>query len=193
MKSGTTSADATARGQEAQIIRNDEATLPANASVIYTGDFNSNPPEAEFTTLTGSGQGQAFDPVNFSTSTRYWSESATDLRYRDDYQMMTQNVLNGTGAISYVSGSLESFGNNGSTAANGNISGSTDLAYMTAANGYSVTQSEILSALTTASDHLPNVAEYTFTAVPEPDGLVLVAGLAALLLARRPGTHRGAR
>ena len=31
MKSGTTSADAKARGQEATIIRNDEATLPANS------------------------------------------------------------------------------------------------------------------------------------------------------------------
>ena len=49
MKSGSTSADATDRGEEATIIRTDETTLPANASVLYTGDLNSNPPEAEFT------------------------------------------------------------------------------------------------------------------------------------------------
>src|SRR5271170_2782510 len=68
MKSGTSSSDASARGKEATIIRSDEATLPANSSVIYTGDLNSAPPEAEFTNLTAAGQGQAFDPVNFSTS-----------------------------------------------------------------------------------------------------------------------------
>ena len=116
MKSGTSSSDKTARGQEATIIRNDEATLPANASVLYTGDLNSNPPEAEFTNFTAAGQGQAYDPFSFSTSIKYWSDSTTDLRYRDDYQLMTHNVLNGTGAINYVSSTLEAFGNNGTTA-----------------------------------------------------------------------------
>jgi hypothetical protein len=56
---------------------------------------------------------------------------------------------------------------------------------MTTANGYSPTQSQILSALTTASDHLPNVADYTFT-VPEPAGLALAALGAGALLFRRP-------
>ena len=184
MKSGTGPTNATDRGEEATIIRNDEATLPANASVLYTGDLNSNPPEAEFTTFTAAGQGQAYDPLNFSTSVQYWSESATDLRYRDDYQLMTSNILNGTGAINYVSGSLEAFGNNGSTPSGGNVnSGSnTDLAYMTTATGYSPTQSQILSALTTASDHLPNVADYTFTPVPEPGSLSLIAAGTCLLL-----------
>ena len=46
MKSGTTG-KRTNRGEEAEIIRNDEATLPANSLVIYTGDFNTNPPEAD--------------------------------------------------------------------------------------------------------------------------------------------------
>jgi endonuclease/exonuclease/phosphatase family metal-dependent hydrolase len=193
MKSGTTAADATDRGEEATIIRNDEATLPANSSVLYVGDLNSNPPEAEFTEFTASGPGQAFDPVNFSTSVTYWSESATDLRYRDDYQLMTSNILNGGGAINYVSGSLQSFGNNGTTSSGGNVDNgsNTDLAYMTTANGYNPTQSQILSALTTASDHLPNVADYTFTAVPEPTCLALAAG-AGILLMRRPRTRETA-
>jgi len=187
MKSGTTSQDAVARGEEATIIRNDEATLPANASVIYTGDLNSSPPEAEFTNFTAAGQGQAFDPLNFSSSTQYWSESSTDLRYRDDYQLMTQNVLNGTGAIGYIPGTLEAFGNNGTTSSNGSVnSGSnTDLAYMTTAGGYSPTQSQILSALTTASDHLPNVADYTFV-VPEPSCLALILCASGALLLRPP-------
>jgi endonuclease/exonuclease/phosphatase family metal-dependent hydrolase len=186
MKSGTTSSDATDRGKEATIIRNDEATLAANSSVIYTGDLNSNPPEAEFTNFTAAGQGQAFDPLGFSTSTQYLSDSTTDLSFRDDYQLMTQNILNDTGAINYVSGSLESFGNNGSSGTKVNTASNTDLNYMTTANGYNPTQSQILSALTTASDHLPNVADYTFaSSVPEPTCFALVVGGAGMLLIRR--------
>jgi endonuclease/exonuclease/phosphatase family metal-dependent hydrolase len=191
MKSGTTSTDATDRGEEATIIRNNEATLPANSSVLYTGDLNSAPPEAEFTNFTASGQGEAYDPASFSTSVLYWSESATDLRYRDDYQLMTQNILTDAGAINYVSGSLQSFGNNGTTSSGASVNNGsdTDLAYMTTGNGYSPTQSQILSALTTASDHLPNVADYTFVPVPEPTCSALVIVGASILLIRRPRSH----
>ncbi len=185
MKSGTTSTDATDRGEEATIIRNDEATLPANASVLYTGDLNSNPPEAEFTNFTAAGQGQAFDPLNFSTSTQYWTDSATDLRYRDDYQLMTVNVLSGgSGAINYVAGTLLSFGNNGTTPSGGNVNNgsNTALAYMTSANGYNPTGAQVLAALDTASDHLPNVADYTFTPVPEPGYVSLLSAGSAFVL-----------
>lgn len=179
--------NAQCRGDEAAIIRSDEATLPANASVLYAGDLNASPPEAEYTNFGAAGQGQAFDPTNFSSSTKYLSESATNLRYRDDYQLMTQDILNGTGAINYVANSMESFGNNGTVAAMGQINSSsnTDLAYMTTANGYAVTQSDILNALTTASDHLPNVAEYTFVPLPEPSTALLIGGMMGLLLRRR--------
>jgi endonuclease/exonuclease/phosphatase family metal-dependent hydrolase len=187
MKSGTTSSDASDRGKEATIIRNNEATLPANSSVLYLGDLNAAPPEAEFTNLTASGEGQAFDPLNFSTSTQLLTYSSTSLRFRDDYQLMTQNILDGTGAIGYVNGSLHTFGNNGTTAARARTDAATntDLSYMTTANGYTPTQSQILSALTTASDHLPNVADYTFS-VPEPTCLTLIAFGLNILLNRRP-------
>jgi endonuclease/exonuclease/phosphatase family metal-dependent hydrolase len=184
MKSGTDASDASDRGKEAVIIRNNEATLPANASVLYVGDFNSSPPEAEFTTLTGSGQGQAFDPLNFSQAQATMTDSSTTLRFRDDYQLMTQNILNGAGAINYVSGSIRGFGNNGSSGNKINVLTNTDLNYMTTANGYNPTQSQILSALTTASDHLPNVADYTF-ATPEPACLALLIGGMGMLLNRR--------
>jgi endonuclease/exonuclease/phosphatase family metal-dependent hydrolase len=184
MKSGTSTADMTDRGEEAAIIRTNEATLPANSSVIYTGDLNSNPPEAEFTTFTAAGQGEAYDPVSFSTSVQYYSESATDLRYRDDYQLMTQNILTDSGAINYVSGSLQSFANNGTTPANGSVNSGSDtaLAYMA---GDNPTGSQVLSALTTASDHLPNIADYTF-AVPEPASFALLFVGAGCLLGMRP-------
>lgn len=204
MKSGTTSSDATDRGKEATIIRNDEATLPANSSVIYMGDLNSAPPEAEFTNFTAAGQGQAFDPYSFSTSAQYYSDSTTDLEFRDDYQLMTSNVLNDTGAINYVSGTLNNLGNNGTTADKGNVDSpsstggsNTALNYMVAmpntpgyppyGTGNFPTQSQVLSALTTASDHLPDLADYTFVSVPEPTCLALLAsGASALLIRRRP-------
>ena len=166
MKSGTTSADATDRGEEATIIRNDEATLPANSSVLYTGDLNSAPPEAEFTNFTASGQGEAYDPLNFSTSVQYYSESATDLRYRDDYELMTSNVLDDTGAINYVSGTLHSFGNNGTTPAQGSVNSGSDTALnsdLVQDGGTFISASTLYSDLTTASDHLPVVADYTIS------------------------------
>jgi len=50
--------------------------------------------------------------------------------------------------------------------------------------GYTPSQSAILSALSTASDHLPNVADYTYV-VPEPDSFALITGAGGLILARR--------
>ena len=167
MKSGETSSDKSERGQEATIIRNDEATLPsaASASVIYTGDYNSAPPEAEFTNLTAAGAGQAFDPLNFTTSKQYFSESTDDLEYRDDYEMMTSNVLNDTGPLDYVGGSFQVFGNNGTTPQYGNTDsvGNTSLSDLSNA-------STILKDLTQpyGSDHMPAVADYQIGVSPLP-------------------------
>ena len=105
------------RAGEAVIIRNDEAiNLPANARVIYMGDFNiTTSGEASYQTIlsnsapNGVAQGQGFDPLNLSDNTNIdWgvntidptilaaeTESAADLRYRDDLQVMTSNVLFG--------------------------------------------------------------------------------------------------
>ena len=167
MKSGTTSEDATDRGEEATIIRDDEASLPAAASVLYTGDLNSAPPEAEFTEFTASGQGEAYDPLNFSTSVQYYSESATDLRYRDDYELMTSNVLNDTGAINYVNGSLHAFANNGTTPSGGSVDSGSDTALnndLVQDGPTFISASTLYADLTTASDHLPAVADYTIAA-----------------------------
>jgi endonuclease/exonuclease/phosphatase family metal-dependent hydrolase len=162
-KSGSTSTDATDRGEEAQIIRTDEATLPADARVLYVGDFNaSETSETYYQTLTGAGQGQAFDPENPTNSDSgtnpaadLLTESATDLQYRDDYQFMTSSVLNDvSGGLEYVSGTYHGFGNNGSVAQGGTITSSTALSGLSNA-------AAVLSALTTASDHLPIVADYT--------------------------------
>ena len=162
-KSGVSTVDQQDRAGEAASIRADEATLPASARVIYAGDFNySDVTSGQFTTLTAPGQGQAIDPTNPSDTPRIdpldlLSESATYLDYRDDYQMMTSNIYNGTtGGLVYVPGSFQAFGNDGSTP----MYGSVDAATNTALAGLG-DQSTVLAALTTASDHLPVVADYT--------------------------------
>jgi hypothetical protein len=50
---------------EAQQGRADADALGPGVPIIYTGDFNSESSnEAALQTLLGSGNGQAFDPIN---------------------------------------------------------------------------------------------------------------------------------
>ena len=164
-KSGSTSADATDRGEEATIVRNDEKTLPSSAPVIYMGDLNANAPEAEFTNFQASGQGEAYDPFSYATSptTAQLSDSATSLAYRDDYQLQTSSVYNDTGAINYVTGSFHNFANNGSVkdpASSSNTALNSDLV---TDGGTFIPASTIYTDIGTASDHLPVVADYTIS------------------------------
>ncbi len=132
--------------------------------MIYAGDFNTNADgEAIFDTLMGSGQGQAFDALdpsggvgNVEQGVATYTESSTDLRYRDDYQMVTDNVLTSAAGLELVGGSEQAFGNNGSVAADGSVTASSNTALAGLSN-----RSAVLSDLTTASDHLPVVADYT--------------------------------
>jgi PKD repeat protein len=129
---------------EATIIRNNESTnLPANARVLYVGDYNpdDNSGEPGYQTICsnsapdGIKQGQGVDPlnilwgpytdaatnINWSVSTTntqilfMLSEESYELRYRDDLQIMTSNVYyDVAGGFQYVPGTFHSFGNNGS-------------------------------------------------------------------------------
>ncbi len=168
MKSGTGSTNATYRGEEATIILNDEKTLPANSSVIYMGDLNSNPPEAEFTDFTAAGPGQANDPLGFPSGVQYYSDSSTSLNYRDDYELPTMNILGGTGAINYISGTLHNFGNNGTTPSGGSVNSGSDTALnsdLVTDGGTFISATTLYADLTTASDHLPVVADYSLGSV----------------------------
>ena len=143
-KSGTTSTDLTNRIGEAQIIRNDEASnLPASARVLYVGDYNiTTSGEASYQTIlsnsapNGIHQGQGIDPLNPSGAANIdWgnsttdtnilamkTDSAMDLRYRDDLQVMTTNVYFGVaGGLALVPGTYHVFGNNGTTPYKGNV------------------------------------------------------------------------
>jgi len=192
-KSGTGSSNETKRNGEAQIIRNDEANnLPANARVLYVGDFNvTSSGEPGYQTIlaikapNGSPQGQGIDPMNPTAATNInWgtntvptailameTDSATELRYRDDLQVMTANVYSGAaGGLALVPGTYHVFGNNGTTP----YQGSVNSGYNTALNndlapGAPVSAAQLYLDLTNASDHLPVVADYTLPiTVPAP-------------------------
>jgi PKD repeat protein len=178
----------TYRAEEAAIIRNDEANnLPANARVLYVGDYNiSSSDEASYQTIVaanapnGTPQGQGIDPFNPSGATGIaWdgdsllnmkSESATDLRYRDDLQIMTSDVYNGVpGGLALVPGTYHTFGNNGTTPYQGSVnSGSNTALNNDLAPGAPISASQLYQDLATASDHLPVVADYTIAFVRPP-------------------------
>jgi hypothetical protein len=179
-KSGGTSSDLTSRNLEAQIIRNDEATLPADARVIYLGDENTGAStEASVQTFYaanspgGVHQGAGFDPLNRpgnwqlnSAFQDILTESDTNLRYRDDLQMPTQNIINDTpGGLGYIAGSYHTFGVNGSTPIHGSVNNGSNTALnndLVPDGGTFIPASALYGYLTTGSDHLPVVADYTF-------------------------------
>jgi PKD repeat protein len=179
-KSGTIASDLTSRTGEAKIIRNDEANnLPANARVLYVGDYNvSTSSEASYQIIltpgapNGIAQGQGIDPMNLSGATAVdWSvnsllglksESATNLRYRDDFHVMSTNVYYGTpGGLVYVPGSYHVFGNNGTSPYQASINSASNTSLASLQAGAPISAAQLYLDLTTASDHLPVVADYT--------------------------------
>ncbi len=176
--------DGAVRNLEARIIRDDEATLPASASVIYLGDLNMDgSTEAAYQTLTApnsyttnSPQGQGVDPLNPTDDyTQNWgltafsaiqTESDISLSYRDDLQLMTGNVYNGTsGSINYITNSFHAFGNNGTTK-EGKATNNTSNTALNDLNNVSrgtLTSATVLAVMNSSigSDHLPAVADYT--------------------------------
>ncbi|HTV39566.1 MAG TPA: hypothetical protein VMF08_03250 [Candidatus Sulfotelmatobacter sp.] len=192
-KSGTTSADATARAGEAAIIRTNESIdLPLTARVIYVGDYNvETSGETGYQTIlalaapTGFQKGQGVDPLNVTNNPNInWetdtsntnillmlTEHSYDLEYRDDLQLMTTNIYYGApGGFEYVPGTYHAFGNNGTTAYYGNLANGTDTALSKdlVTNGPAfISAANLYNDLTNASDHLPVVADYTIP-IPAP-------------------------
>ena len=175
----------TDRAEEAAIIRNDEANnLPTNARVIYTGDYNvETSSEAMYRTIgaakapNGKTQGQGIDPLNpigaTGDSGDYFlmsvvvRESATDLRYRDDLQVMTTNVYSGApGGLALVPATYHVFGNNGTTPYEGSVNSGANTALHDLEPGAAIAGAQLLSDLATATDHLPVVADYTLPLAP---------------------------
>jgi len=174
-KSGSTGADATQRGIEAGILRNDIAGL-GSSNYVLSGDLNVlGASETAWTSLLAGGLGQLFDPVNASGEWRdnaaYLSlhtqdpSSAMDDRF--DFVLASSSFFTGS-PYDYINGSYQTIGNDGTHTLNGAITtGSGD--------------STLLTALANASDHLPVFASFNIgiIATPEPSStlLILFSGL----------------
>ncbi|MGD0058635.1 MAG: hypothetical protein ABSD58_04375 [Verrucomicrobiia bacterium] len=171
--------DEVLRQGEAAIIRTNSATLPSNARILYVGDYNvSSNNEPAFQTIVAPGINQGFDPLNPTNITpEQWdlnsmlslkSEEDYKLHWRFDIQIMTSNVLYGVGGgLTLVPGTYHIFGNNGSVPyeASVNDGSNTALNNDLTTNVTGITATQLYQYLTTASDHLPCVADYT---IPVP-------------------------
>ena len=182
-KASSGGANEAERNVEARTIRADADALGQGARVIYSGDFNFySSSESGFQTLTGTGNGQAFDPISRVGS---WSGSST---YKDvhtqspatteafggqvlggvddrfDFQLVTGEVRDG-GGFDYVSGSYWAFGNTGTHLINQAISTGSAATLAARLPGYTTSQAQtVLANLTKVTDHLPVVADYQLPA-----------------------------
>jgi len=184
LKASSDSTSESTRAAEATAIRANADALGAGVSVLYVGDFNlytSN--EVAFQTFVGAGNGQAFDPINSSGN---WSGSSSfrgiftqspsstgsgelvggGLDDRFDFQLVSGEVLDGSG-FDYLPNSYRAFGNNGSVPVNGSINSGSNTALAGLSN-----RLQVLDLLTTVSDHLPVVADYT---MPTSQGLTALS------------------
>ncbi|QDU70753.1 hypothetical protein [Mucisphaera calidilacus] len=158
------------RDVEATAIRANADALGEGSSIIYTGDFNlySAFEPAYITFLLDEGAGKAFDPID-RRGNWHNSSSFKDVHTqapstnppsglvgggvddRFDFQLVTEELMDAEG-LAYITGSYHAFGNNGTHTFNNSI---------TTGTGASP---QILSLLTTVSDHLPVVADYQLPA-----------------------------
>ncbi|MDX1965441.1 MAG: hypothetical protein SFX18_20010 [Pirellulales bacterium] len=174
LKSGNTTTDEARRLVDAQAIRDDADALGQGINIIYAGDFNIyGSGDDSYQEFLSPGNGQAFDPLS---ATGNWSNNSVfvglltqapaisppggliggGLDDRFDFQIFTSELTDGQG-LEYLSNSYHAFGNNGSVSLNGQI----DAAMNTALPGLA-NRATVLNLLTTVSDHLPVVADYSF-------------------------------
>lgn len=205
-KASTGAANEAERNNEARVIRADADALGQGANVIYSGDFNFySSSESGFQTLTGTGNGQAFDPVSrvggWSGSNTYkdvhtQSPATTSVFNgqvtggvddRFDFQLITGEVRDSRG-FDYLAGSYWAFGNTATHAINQAISTGSAATLAARIPGYTTSQaSAVLTALTQVTDHLPVVADYqlpakmTATLVPPPSRVIRGAAVSGTL------------
>jgi hypothetical protein len=191
LKSGSTSADRAQRLAEAQALRAD-ADLLGSRPVIFAGDFNWASAFERGTAQTASawdafsapGNGQVFDPVgrvgdwrdNAAYKLLHTNDPGAAMDDRFDLQLISAELRDGLG-LDYVNGSYMVLGNNGTHLLDGPITTGTGA------------PPEVLAALAGFSDHLPVLADYSFTTVPEPASVALWV-VAGVLAARRRRVRR---
>ena len=170
LKASDTSSDAARRADDAAAIRNNADTLGSDANIIYTGDMNLYDNEEQaYINFLAAGNGQAIDPAGLQNTGwsgyyyRKWHTQAPSyssvsgmvgggMDDRFDFQLITTE-LNDDEGLSIIPGSYRTFGNNGTHSYNNSI---------TTGSGAS---SAVLTAMTTATDHCPVVADYQLPAI----------------------------
>jgi endonuclease/exonuclease/phosphatase family metal-dependent hydrolase len=183
-KASDDATSANRRNIEAQAVRANADALGAGQNIIYTGDFNVyRSTEAMWTTMTASGNGQAIDPINKVgnwhgspgsfltaltqspvTTARYGGQTTGGLDDRFDFQLVTSALMDSEG-LAVITSSYHTFGNDGSVAVNADISTASVASLQSRLTGYTTAQaSAVITALGTASDHLPVVADYQLPA-----------------------------
>ncbi|HEY1379822.1 MAG TPA: PEP-CTERM sorting domain-containing protein [Gemmataceae bacterium] len=198
-KSGTAGSDMTTRGNEATAINTAANNLPANTPIIYAGDYNptgntSDPGYAGVVAGTGTHNNHGIDPLNPTNVAQAWDTSANrrfdtespatsaffggqstgGMEFRDDFLMYSPGMQSGN-AVQYVANSFVNFGNTGTHTYNTAITTGSAATFAAQLSGYTTAQaSTVLTQLTQAADHLPVVADYQITPVPEPSALALV-------------------
>lgn len=197
-KAGDTSTDEARRLVEANLVRANSDLLGDAARIIYTGDFNTySSGDDGYAAILAAGNGMGADPVNTPGS---WHDSnsfklvhtqspTTDgsgglttggMDDRFDFQIVSDEMMAvDPTLISYRSGSYHTFGNNGTHPLNGDIDNPSNTALPGLSNRLTV-----LDLLSTVSDHLPVVADYTYS-VPEPLGVAPIMAFTLILIRRR--------
>lgn len=180
LKSGSTSSDQAIRADEAALLRADADALGDGTHVIYTGDLNMlGISEGAWTNLTAAGNGQGFDLANAPGEWHdnpafihlHTQDPGGDMDDRFDFQLASDELLDGEG-LDYVTGSYRVFGNNGTHFLNDMIDTGTGAS------------PDVLSALISASDHLPVVADFV---IPEPTAAALLSLSVFILVTGRGG------
>lgn len=171
--------DAQRRHAEALFNRANADALGPGRNVLFAGDLNLySGAEAAYAALLAPGAAQAFDPIAVPSNWRdnsaarfaHTQSPATTPVYdgqvvggvddRFDFQLPTANLLDGEG-VALIPGTYRVFGNNGTHPLNGAISSASNTWNPP---GLTLSRSAVLGALTTASDHLPLVADYQIPA-----------------------------
>ncbi len=156
LKSGSSSSDKTIRGSEAALLRSDADSLGEGAAVLFVGDFNMQDSfEAAYSNLIASGAGQVQDVAdapgnwldNIAFKNLHTQNPRDNMNDRFDLQLASGEFFDGV-SLEYVDDSFHVFGNDGSHTLNSAITTGTGAA------------PAVLTALVSASDHLPTVADY---------------------------------
>ena len=181
-KASTGSSNEARRGVEATEIRANADALGNGQSIIYAGDLNLyDPDEAAFQALVASGNGQAVDPLGYEggwggssnraahtqspvTTSLYTGQIDGGMDDRFDFQLVSSELVDGAG-FDLIAGSMWAFGNTGTHTYNSSLSTGSAAAMQALLPGSTLTEANaVITAVMSASDHLPVVADYQLPA-----------------------------